>query len=97
MKEIMNVDQIHEIMGTAVWIDYVDPTEPYHNSRAWHNVVPVSAYPPMRFEKTEKFPDEQWLLSAYDCKSGKVQDFAMKNIKAWKTNSEYHQLTNILG
>lgn len=88
----MSTESMNEIMNTAVWIDYVSPD----GSRAWYNVVPVSAYPPMRFGNAAGYPEEQWFISAYDCKSGKVLNFAMKNIRSWKTEEEYCRMRNIL-
>lgn len=82
----MSTECMQEIMNTAVWIHYAVNDD----SLIWHNVIPVSAYSPMWFGKTEESTEEQWLLAAYDCKSGKVTDFAMKNIKAWRSATEFN-------
>jgi predicted DNA-binding transcriptional regulator YafY len=82
----MCTESLEAIVKTSIWIDYISGD----GTRTWHNVVPVSAYPPMQFTKTKEFPEEQWLLSAYDFKSGKVRSFAMANIKTWRTAKEHN-------
>jgi predicted DNA-binding transcriptional regulator YafY len=87
----MCIESLEAIVKTSIWISYVSSD----GTKTWYNVIPVSAYPPLRFEATKEFPEEQWLLSAYDCKSGKVRDFGMKNIVEWKTNNGHNPYTEI--
>jgi len=51
----------------------------YRGETAIRTVVPVKIW----FGSCEWYPDEQWLLNAYDLDRRADRTFALKNIKAW--------------
>jgi predicted DNA-binding transcriptional regulator YafY len=51
----------------------------YKNITNNRNINPIKLY----YGNTEWYPENQWLLKAYDIEKKEIRVFAMKNIKCW--------------
>jgi predicted DNA-binding transcriptional regulator YafY len=53
----------------------------YKGEASTRTIVPLG----IRFGYTEWHPQEQYLLNAYDCNKREGREFAMKDIKNWRS------------
>lgn len=72
--------QTNENHPHSVWLDYID----HEGKRAWQHVVPSTNC--IFWGHTYYYPEQQWLVIAYDIDMGRWREFAMCDIKEWCTN-----------
>jgi len=53
----------------------------YKGETAERTIIPIELW----FGSTEYHPEEQWLLKAFDVEKKAERNFAVKDVKGWKT------------
>jgi predicted DNA-binding transcriptional regulator YafY len=67
------------IDNREVWIDYTN----YKGERKWRHIIPRG----IMFCTSDWHPDLQWVIYATDLDKDQPREFALKDIRAWRSTA----------